>query len=211
MREDEKVSHLMKGVAEDIYQALLTRKINDTASFIKWCNYIEDMKQKRVGRPRFERLPNVVPTQESLDSDPQSLEEIVQDEVERVLAPVSTKSTETRPRPTYAAVTRKYRAPVQKFPPEPRKTDVWRTADNRPVCFHCGRPGHVMRYCRERKAVFDNSRNRRRNFDDVGTEEEIRRPNSSRRFTPSPTRGRTPNTSLQIPVAISPIQSVARP
>ncbi|GFX50257.1 transposon Ty3-I Gag-Pol polyprotein [Trichonephila clavipes] len=45
-----------------------------------------------------------------------------------------------------------------------------------------------MRYCRERKAVFDNSRNRRRNFDDVGTEEEIRRPNSSRRFTPSPTR-----------------------
>ncbi|GFU97603.1 transposon Ty3-I Gag-Pol polyprotein [Trichonephila clavipes] len=81
-------------------------------------------------------------TQESLDSDPQSLEEIVQDEVERVLAPVSTKPTETRPRPTYAAVTRKYRAPVQKFPPEPRKTDVWRTADNRPVCFHCGRPGH---------------------------------------------------------------------
>ncbi|GFT14158.1 CCHC-type domain-containing protein [Trichonephila clavipes] len=119
-------------------------------------------------------------------------EKIVQDEVERVLAPVSTKPTETRPRPTYAAVTRKYRAPVQKFPPEPRKTDVWRTADNRPVCFHCGRPGHVMRYCRERKAVFDNSRNRRRNFDDVGTEEEIRRPNSSRRFTPSPTRGRSP-------------------
>ncbi|GFY09502.1 retrovirus-related Pol polyprotein from transposon 412 [Trichonephila clavipes] len=125
MKENEKVSHLMKGVAEDIYQALLTREINDTASFIKWCNYIEDMKQKRVGRPRFERLPNVVPvasltdetdlvslirtivreevhrlvnqTQESLDSDPQSLEEIVQDEVERVLAPVSTKPTENRP------------------------------------------------------------------------------------------------------------------
>ncbi|GFW90341.1 CCHC-type domain-containing protein [Trichonephila clavipes] len=218
MKEDEKVSHLMKGVAEDIYQALLMREINDTASFIKWCNYIEDMKQKRVGRPKFERLPNVVPvasltdetdlvslirtivreevhrlvnqTQESLDSDPQFLEEINQDEVERVLAPVSTKPTETRPRPTYAAVTRKYRAPVQKFPPEPRKTDVWRTADNRPVCFYCGRPGHVMRYCRERKAVFDNSRNRRRNYD-VGTEEEIRRPNSSRRFTPSPTRGRS--------------------
>ncbi|GFS70627.1 CCHC-type domain-containing protein [Trichonephila clavipes] len=196
MKEDEKVSHLMKGVAEDIYQALLTREINDTASFIKWCNYIEDMKQKRVGRPRFERLPNVVPVASLTDeTDLVSYshnQEIVQDEVERVLAPVSTKPTETRPRPTYAAVTRKYRAPVQKFPPQPRKTDVWRTADNRPVCFHCGRPGHVMRYCRERKAVFDNSRNRRRNFDDVGTEEEIRRPNSSRRFTPSPTRGRSP-------------------
>ncbi|GFW16397.1 CCHC-type domain-containing protein [Trichonephila clavipes] len=153
------------------------------------------MKQKRVGRPRFERLPNVVPVASLTDeTDLVSLIRtiIVHDEVERVLAPVSTKPTETRPRPTYAAVTRKYRAPVQKFPPEPRKTDVWRTADNRPVCFHCGRPGHVMRYCRERKAVFDNSRNRRRNFDDVGTEEEIRRPNSSRRFTPSPTRGRSP-------------------
>ncbi|GFY12922.1 CCHC-type domain-containing protein, partial [Trichonephila clavipes] len=145
---------------------------------------------RTLPREEVHRLVNQ--TQESLDSDPQSLEEIVQDEVERVLAPVSAKSTESRPRPTYAAVTRKYRAPVQKFPPEPRKTDVWRTADNRPVCFHCGRPGHVMRYCRERKAVFDNSRNRRRNFDDVGTEEEIRRPNSSRRFTPSPTRGRSP-------------------
>ncbi|GFV10343.1 CCHC-type domain-containing protein [Trichonephila clavipes] len=148
MKEDEKVSHLMKGVAEDIYQALLTREINDTASFIKWCNYIEDMKQKRVGRPRFERLPNVVPVAS------------LTDETDLVsLIP----HNQTRPRPTYAAVTRKYRAPVQKFPPEPRKTDVWRTADNRPVCFHCGRPGHVMRYCRERKAVFDNSRNRRRN------------------------------------------------
>ncbi|GFU63201.1 hypothetical protein TNCV_1477951 [Trichonephila clavipes] len=48
--------------------------------------------------------------------------------------------------------------------------------------------GHVMRYCRERKAVFDNSRNRRRNFDDVGTEEEIRRPNSSRRLRQVPRR-----------------------
>ncbi|GFY23116.1 CCHC-type domain-containing protein [Trichonephila clavipes] len=83
---------------------------------------------------------SVTPNERIFGPDPQSLEEIVQDEVERVLAPVSAKSTETRPRPTYAAVTRKYRAPVQKFPPEPRKTDVWRTADNRPVCFHCGRP-----------------------------------------------------------------------
>ncbi|GFX22497.1 CCHC-type domain-containing protein [Trichonephila clavipes] len=86
-------------------------------------------------------------TQESLGSDPQSLEEIVQDEVERVLAPVSAKPTETRPRPTYTAVTRKSGAPLRGFPPQPRKTDVWRMADNRPVCFHCGYPGHVMLYC----------------------------------------------------------------
>ncbi|GFV10363.1 CCHC-type domain-containing protein [Trichonephila clavipes] len=174
MKEDEKVSHLMKGVAEDIYQALLTREINDTASFIKWCNYIEDMKQKRVGRPRFERLPNVVPKR-SFKTKLKGFWPQCQQNLQKL-----------RPRPTYAAVTRKYRAPVQKFPPEPRKTDVWRTADNRPVCFHCGRPGHVMRYCRERRLSLTTLRNRRRNFDDVGTEEEIRRPNSSRRFTPNP-------------------------
>ncbi|GFU24812.1 CCHC-type domain-containing protein [Trichonephila clavipes] len=111
---------------------------------------------RTIVREEVHRLVNQ--TQESLDSDPQSLEEIVQDEVEKGLAPVSAKPTETRPRPTYAAVTRESRAPVQRFPPQPRKTDVWRTADNRPVCFHCGRPGHVMRYCQERKAVFDDYR-----------------------------------------------------
>ncbi|GFU79372.1 retrotrans_gag domain-containing protein [Trichonephila clavipes] len=84
-----KVSHLMKGVAEDIYQALLTREINDTASFIKWCNYIEDMKQKRVGRPRFERLPNVVPVASLTDeTDLVSLiRTIVREEVHRLVKP----------------------------------------------------------------------------------------------------------------------------
>ncbi|GFU58279.1 hypothetical protein TNCV_4589581 [Trichonephila clavipes] len=51
----------------------------------------------------------------------------------------------------------------------------------------------VLGLCQERERLsLTTLRNRRRNFDDVGTEEEIRRPNSSRRFTPSPTRGRSP-------------------
>ncbi|GFV12906.1 CCHC-type domain-containing protein [Trichonephila clavipes] len=107
------------------------------------------MKQKRGIRPRFERLPNVVPvasltdetdlvslirtivreevhrlvnqTQESLDSDPQSLRRDRSQTKLKRFWPSVKKPTETRPRPTYAAVTRKYRAPVQKFPPEPRK------------------------------------------------------------------------------------------
>ncbi|GFV13102.1 retrotrans_gag domain-containing protein [Trichonephila clavipes] len=67
----KKVSHLMKGVARDLSGP--HEKINDTASFIKWCNYIEDMKQKRVGRPRFERLPNVVPVASLTDETDLSL------------------------------------------------------------------------------------------------------------------------------------------
>ncbi|GFU74393.1 CCHC-type domain-containing protein [Trichonephila clavipes] len=113
--------------------------------------------------------------------------EIVQDKVERVSPQCQQNLQKPRPRPTYAAVTRKSRASVQRFSPQPRKTDVWRTADNRSIYFHCGRLGHVMRYCRERKAVFDNYRNHRQN-----TEEEIRRPHSAHRSTPSPTRGRSP-------------------
>ncbi|GFY56613.1 hypothetical protein TNIN_482801 [Trichonephila inaurata madagascariensis] len=56
-----------------------------------------------------------------------------------------------------------------------------------------------MRYCLERKAVFDNYRNRRQNFDDVDTEEEIRRPNTTRRSKPSPTRGRSPTRRFRSP------------
>lgn len=31
--------------------------------------------------------------------------------------------------------------------PGPRKTDVWRTVDRRPLCYHCGEAGHVYRRC----------------------------------------------------------------
>lgn len=33
-----------------------------------------------------------------------------------------------------------------------RRSDIWRTDDNRPVCFYCNTPGHVLRYCRRRIA-----------------------------------------------------------
>lgn len=35
-----------------------------------------------------------------------------------------------------------------------RKTDLWRTADRRPLCFHCGEAGHVYRACHYRAAGF---------------------------------------------------------
>ncbi|UYV76823.1 hypothetical protein LAZ67_14002107 [Cordylochernes scorpioides] len=41
------------------------------------------------------------------------------------------------------------------------KSQQWRTPDDRPLCFHCGRTGHVVRYCRERRQVFADARARR--------------------------------------------------
>ncbi|XP_077536205.1 uncharacterized protein LOC144148561 [Haemaphysalis longicornis] len=39
------------------------------------------------------------------------------------------------------------------YPPEtqPRKSDLWRTPDRRPLCFHCGEEGHVYRACPYRR------------------------------------------------------------
>ncbi|UYV67971.1 hypothetical protein LAZ67_5002670 [Cordylochernes scorpioides] len=42
-------------------------------------------------------------------------------------------------------------------PPNNQRTQ-WRTEDDRPICFHCGRPGHVARYCRDRRQAFADAR-----------------------------------------------------
>lgn len=34
----------------------------------------------------------------------------------------------------------------------PRKSDVWRDANRRPLCFHCGEAGHLYRFCPYRQA-----------------------------------------------------------
>lgn len=61
MSDNEKVSHLMKGIEEDVYQTLLMKEINTTADFFKWYNCIKDMEQKQVGRQRFKMHPNDIP------------------------------------------------------------------------------------------------------------------------------------------------------
>ncbi|GFR04604.1 CCHC-type domain-containing protein [Trichonephila clavata] len=236
MPEEDKVSHLMKGVAEYLFQALLARDVQTSADFTRWCLYIEEMKQKRLRSCKFERLPNVVliaandevtdlmslirqvvrEEMQHVFSQPlnirkpelQSIEAIIKDEVDRSLATITSQpitsnqqffSSAQRPtlktprRPTtYAA-----RSPIIVPPPQyeaQRKTDLWRTADSRPVCFHCGRPGHVVRYCRERRAIFnDYRRNNPRNYNLPDEYENNANHDAPfRRRSPSPARGRSP-------------------
>lgn len=192
MEEKEKVSHLMKGVAEEVYAALLAKDIATADDFIKQCQHIEDQHKRRVAQRKYQRLPNVVSmapidenadlasmirqivqeevqklTRNLQDQQPQyqSLENVIREEVESVLASVSRTpqpSTWNQKR-QYAYQPNNVRRPERTIEPATRKTDLWRTEDNRPVCFHCGRPGHVVRYCRERRSVFDTYRNERGN------------------------------------------------
>lgn len=241
MKEEEKVAHLMKGVAEEVYQALLLKEISTAGDFIKWCQHIEAMNQKRIGRKMYRRLPNVVSmagTEEDTDltniirqivreevqkalgvyDEPQAdtLQEIIREEVQQTLAPISRRpvpskrAKQPRPRRMYAPTTQ-HEEPVY----TPRKTDVWRTQDNQPVCFHCGRPGHVVRYCRERRQIFNDARDnrrqtemsRRQSLDDEVIEDGFQ----SRRRSPSPGpsrwRGRSPTRRTRSP---SPFRSSSR-
>ncbi|KAM7311069.1 uncharacterized protein ISCGN_007977 [Ixodes scapularis] len=108
-----------------------------------------------------------------------SLAEVVREEVHRAFQPeVPIKTTPEEPTLSYAAMARRppqanrqTTAPPRRDPPMPqyprrqegqvqyvrpeqpssRKTDVWRTADRRPLCYHCGEADHVYRRCPYRR------------------------------------------------------------
>lgn len=94
-----------------------------------------------------------------------SLSRIVREELHQALSPPDPPAQEIPA--SYAAALRQQTSvrptppfhqelpPVQSWPmPERvltrtpvRKTDMWRTADRRPLCYHCGEPGHIYRRC----------------------------------------------------------------
>ncbi|UYV63051.1 hypothetical protein LAZ67_2002979 [Cordylochernes scorpioides] len=178
MEEEKKVGHLMKGIAEDFYQALIVKDPTTVDELVKFYRQLENMKQRRIKRTRYERLPNVTPissdfeedlalkirriVQEELQkimpkmsevepfrtTDVNSLEAIVKEEVQQVLAPITRRSIQSQRRRMFVP---RFRRQDDYTPYAPRTSDQWLTVDNQPICFHCGKPGHVLRYCRERR------------------------------------------------------------
>ncbi|UYV80091.1 hypothetical protein LAZ67_18001653, partial [Cordylochernes scorpioides] len=240
MEEEEKVGHLMKGIAEDFYQALIVKDPTTVDEMVKFCRQLENMKQRRIKRTRYERLPNVTPissdfeedltlkirriVQEELQkimpkmsevepfrtTDVNSLEAKVKEEVQQVLAPITRRSIQSQRRRTFVP---RFRREDDYTPYAPRTSDQWRTVDNHPICFHCGKPGHVLRYCRERRRTFEKARLRRtlpaadnatpqRPYDLNDDFPTLPRPGGfSRSASPYPGRGRMPRRRSQSPGA----------
>lgn len=190
MPDSEKVAHLMKGIAEDMYQILLVQDYLTVDAFTKRCRQIESLRRTRINQPRFQRLPNIATVSSEVNGNdirsmirtivreelqkifPESksyrtdepepatdIAAIVQEEMMDVLAPITrSKARYNNPRKSSSYQPR-HRVENNTVPQ--RKTDMWRTETNVPICYHCGRPGHVLRYCRERRQVFNAARNSR--------------------------------------------------
>ncbi|UYV77009.1 hypothetical protein LAZ67_14002807, partial [Cordylochernes scorpioides] len=112
---------------------------------------------RRIVREEVHRALNP----ESTTPVPSSLKEIIREEIEKNVAAISKPIQRPPPRQSYPNQTRTFnQVPRRQYPtqtpiynqtPPQRRTDEWRTHDNIPICFNCGRPGHVKRYCRERR------------------------------------------------------------
>ncbi|UYV75606.1 hypothetical protein LAZ67_13000725 [Cordylochernes scorpioides] len=59
MSEEDRVGHLMNGVADDIYRILLTIEVATTVDFTNHCRRFEKLNKKRISSVRFEKIPSV--------------------------------------------------------------------------------------------------------------------------------------------------------
>ncbi|GFY44422.1 CCHC-type domain-containing protein [Trichonephila inaurata madagascariensis] len=94
MPEDQKISHLMKGVAEDLYQVLINSEVSTVYKFVTCCSEVDAMRKKRVVLLRYERereeiekvLPQIVTC---INDGPSDLESIIPEEVRSNLTPLT--------------------------------------------------------------------------------------------------------------------------
>ncbi|CAN7937645.1 unnamed protein product, partial [Ixodes hexagonus] len=116
-----------------------------------------------------EELNKLFPTTQQLQVS--SLSEVVREELEQALRSMDIPEHQRPQTMAYAAAVQRptqsqsphweaplphHSPPSSSFPPAPRhygtpKSEVWRTPNRRPLCFHCGEAGHVYRSCPYRR------------------------------------------------------------
>ncbi|UYV76608.1 hypothetical protein LAZ67_14001437 [Cordylochernes scorpioides] len=143
MDNETKLGHLMKEVAEDVYQILIARDVDN---------------KRKITRKKIERLPNVASVaceEDDLSSlirrivqeevqrafaqpmhTTDSLEEIIKEKVKKNLAPISRTTTSPMMKQPTPALT--YDQPGRTFCNSSAslpKAREWRTPNDRPECF----------------------------------------------------------------------------
>lgn len=179
MSEEDKVSHLLKGIADDAFNILVSKDCSTIDDIIKECRRFEELKSRRVAK-NFLRLPNTAATSSCEDLQPpcsqphnnESVVRIVRREIEAASPSFLTRPSDDRPTISLIQqVVREELANVGLQPvcslTEPRVSTIapspaperfrryrdpaqWRTQDDKPICFHCHGVGHISRYCRFR-------------------------------------------------------------
>lgn len=183
MTEADKVSHVLKGIADDAFNLLVYKNINTVNEIINECRRFEEAKSRRIVQ-QFTRLPNTAASSTCEDlclpreptpsenvvrivrreieaaspatqvtqcfDDSRPLVSLIQSVVRQELSNVGLQSICSANRPDFASSAAS--APVyrnQSGPyPSYRNPAEWRTHDDRPICFYCGRVGHISRHCR---------------------------------------------------------------
>ncbi|UYV79703.1 hypothetical protein LAZ67_18000349 [Cordylochernes scorpioides] len=107
---------------------------------------------------KFMAPPSTFAAQD-IDTPPPDLRDVIRSEIQQTLAPISAppQPESFRPRRQYLPQNDQGYRRRTEGPPNNQRTQ-WRTEDDRPICFHCGRPGHVARYCRDRRQAFADAR-----------------------------------------------------
>ncbi|XP_077495414.1 uncharacterized protein LOC144106471 [Amblyomma americanum] len=192
MRKEDKVGHLLKGFAEDVYNFLIGKEsLESMSDVIQHCRTFETLKMRRI-TPKFGRLARVT-TVAAVDISScdlaSTIRQTVREELTRSLELTWDSSAlppvyPTRPPPPVAVIAADFEehlvprglqpSNIPRSPPEHRSRFYHPTpatydenfrpspsyddylpaqpaADFSLVCYHCGQPGHISRFCPRRR------------------------------------------------------------